>query len=81
MRTIDAPSGTARATAAVPGINVYFQAAQSINIGTTQTRAQYQFGMRSSDLNQLREYAPLMEARMRRIPAILEEALEKLRRS
>jgi len=61
-----------RATAAVPGINVYFQAAQSINIGTTQSRAQYQFGMRSSDLNQLREYAPLMEARMRRIPAILD---------
>ncbi len=61
-----------RSTAAVPGINVFFQAAQSINIGTTQSRAQYQFGMRSSDLNLLREYAPLMEARMRRIPAILD---------
>ena len=61
-----------RATAAVPGINVFFQPAQSINIGTTQTRAQYQFGMRSSDLNVLREYAPQMEARMRRIPTILD---------
>jgi multidrug efflux pump subunit AcrB len=61
-----------RATAAVPGINVYFQAAQSINISTTQSRAQYQFGMRSSDLNLLREYGPLMEARMRRIPSILD---------
>jgi multidrug efflux pump subunit AcrB len=61
-----------RATAAVPGINIFFQPVQSINIGTTQTRAQYQFGMRSSDLPALREYAPLMEQRMRRIPSIMD---------
>ena len=48
-----------RATAQVPGINIFFQPIQSINIGTTQTRAQYQFGMRSSDLAALRECAPL----------------------
>jgi HAE1 family hydrophobic/amphiphilic exporter-1 len=61
-----------RATASVPGINVYFQPVQSINIGTTQSRAQYQFGMRSSDLDTLREFAPLMEQRMRRIPSIVD---------
>src|SRR5262245_62821610 len=59
-----------RAAAGVPGINIFFQPIQSINIGTTQTRAQYQFGMRSSDLAALREYAPRMEERMRRIPTI-----------
>ncbi|SEO26536.1 hydrophobic/amphiphilic exporter-1, HAE1 family [Rhodospirillales bacterium URHD0017] len=59
-----------RATGAVPGINIFFQPIQSINIGTTQTRAQYQFGMRSSNLTELREYAPRMEERMRRIPTI-----------
>ncbi|MFZ5782175.1 MAG: efflux RND transporter permease subunit [Pseudomonadota bacterium] len=61
-----------RATSQVPGINIYFQPVQSINIGTTQSRAQYQFGMRSSDLAQLREWAPRMEERMRRIPSILD---------
>ncbi|MSP76232.1 MAG: efflux RND transporter permease subunit [Rhodospirillaceae bacterium] len=61
-----------RATATVPGINIFFQAVQSINIGTTQTRAQYQFGMRSSDLAALRELAPRVEERMRRIPTILD---------
>ena len=61
-----------RVTASVPGINIYFQPVQSINIGTTQTRATYQFGMRSSDLAALREYAPLMEERMRRIPTIMD---------
>jgi HAE1 family hydrophobic/amphiphilic exporter-1 len=59
-----------RATSTVPGINVFFQPVQSINIATTQTRAQYQFGMRSSDLAVLRDYAPRMEERMRRIPTI-----------
>ncbi len=61
-----------RAAATVPGINIYFQSVQSINIATTQTRAQYQFGMRSSDLASLRHYAPLMEERMKRIPIILD---------
>src|ERR1044072_7881156 len=59
-----------RSTSGGPGINVFLQSIQSINIGTTQTRAQYQFGMRSSNLTELRDYAPRMEERMRRIPTI-----------
>ncbi len=61
-----------RSTGTVPGINIFYQPIQSINIGTTQTRAQYQFGMRSSNLLELREYAPQMEERMRRLPNILD---------
>jgi len=60
------------ATRTVPGINVFFQPVQSINIGTTASRAQYQFGMRSGNLAELREYAPAMEARMRQIPTIVD---------
>ena len=59
-------------TRSVPGINVFFQPVQSINIGTTASRAQYQFGMRSGDLAALREYAPLVEARMRQLPTVLD---------
>jgi multidrug efflux pump subunit AcrB len=59
-----------RSTASVPGINIFFQPIQSINIATTQSRSQYQFGMRSSDLKSLREFAPLMEERMKRIPTL-----------
>jgi hydrophobe/amphiphile efflux-1 (HAE1) family protein len=59
-----------RATASVPGINIFFQPIQSINIATTQSRSQYQFGMRSSDLKSLREFAPLMEERMKHIPSL-----------
>ncbi|HYC65852.1 MAG TPA: efflux RND transporter permease subunit [Reyranellaceae bacterium] len=59
-------------TRSVPGINIFFQPVQSINIGTTASRAQYQFGMRSGNLAELREYAPQMEARMRQIPTIVD---------
>ena len=61
-----------RVTSTVPGINIFFQPVQSINIATTQSRAEFQFGMRSSDLKQLREYAPRMEERMKRIPTIMD---------
>ncbi len=61
-----------RATAAVPGINIFFQPIQSINIATTLSRAQYQFGMRSSNLLSLREFAPQMEERMRRLSNIID---------
>ncbi len=61
-----------RASSTVPGINIFYQPVQSINIGTTASRAQYQFGMRSSDLAMLREFAPQMEARMRQIPTIVD---------
>jgi hydrophobe/amphiphile efflux-1 (HAE1) family protein len=61
-----------RAAATVPGINTFFQPVQSINIGTTQTRAQYQFGLRSSDLASLHAFAPRMEERMRRLPSLLD---------
>jgi HAE1 family hydrophobic/amphiphilic exporter-1 len=59
-------------TRGVPGINVFFQPVQSINISTTASRATYQFGMRSGNLAELREYAPQMEARMRQIPTIVD---------
>jgi hydrophobe/amphiphile efflux-1 (HAE1) family protein len=61
-----------RATAGVPGINIFFQPVVSINISTTQTRAQYQFGMRSSDLAALRSFAPQMEERMKRLTSIVD---------
>jgi hydrophobe/amphiphile efflux-1 (HAE1) family protein len=59
-----------RTAATVPGINIFFQPVQSINISTTQTRAQYQFGMRSANLAELRSLAPQVEARMRQLTNI-----------
>ncbi len=61
-----------RATAAVPGINAYFQPITSINIGAVQSRSQYQYTLQSTDLEGLRKFAPLLQQRMGSIPGVVD---------
>jgi hydrophobe/amphiphile efflux-1 (HAE1) family protein len=61
-----------RTTANVPGIQAFFQPIQSITVGTVQSRSQYQYMLQSPDLDGLRQYAPLLEAKMRTLPGILD---------
>ncbi|MBM3622019.1 MAG: efflux RND transporter permease subunit [Alphaproteobacteria bacterium] len=61
-----------RSTGQVPGIAVFYQPVQSIIIGTTQSRALYQFTMQSPDLATLQAWAPRIEGRMRSIPGIVD---------
>lgn len=61
-----------QAAGQVPGIQAFFVPIQSINIGTVQSRSQYQFTMQSAELDVLRHYAPQLEARMRQLPGILD---------
>ena len=61
-----------RTTSQVPGISVFYQPVQSIILGTTQSRALYQFTMQSPDLAALQTWAPRIEGRMRSIPGIVD---------
>jgi hydrophobe/amphiphile efflux-1 (HAE1) family protein len=61
-----------RTTAQVPGIQAFFSPIQSIQVGTVQSRAQYQYMLQSADLDALRLYAPQLEARIRTLPGILD---------
>ncbi|NLH80698.1 MAG: acriflavine resistance protein B [Phyllobacteriaceae bacterium] len=61
-----------KATAQVPGINSYFQNVQNINIGTTFSRAQWQYTVQAVDFRELREIAPKLEQAIRRIPGVLD---------
>jgi HAE1 family hydrophobic/amphiphilic exporter-1 len=61
-----------RTAAQVPGIQVFFQPVQSIIIGATQSRSQYQYTLQSPDLEALQAYAPQLEARMREIPGVVD---------
>ncbi len=61
-----------RATSQVPGISIFYQPVQSIILGTTQSRALYQFTMQSPDLAALQTWAPRIEGRMRSIPGIVD---------
>ncbi|TBW34977.1 acriflavine resistance protein B [Siculibacillus lacustris] len=61
-----------KATAAVPGINTYFQNVQNINIGTMSSRAQWQYTIQAADFQELKEIAPKLESRIRQVPGILD---------
>jgi HAE1 family hydrophobic/amphiphilic exporter-1 len=61
-----------RLASEVPGIQIFFVPVQSINVGAVQSRSQYQYTLTSPDLTTLREYAPLVEAKMRTLPGILD---------
>ncbi len=54
--------------AQIPGIQVFLRAAQDINIGAGQPRAQYLYVMRAQDSGQLAEWAEKLTAAMQRDP-------------
>ena len=51
--------------ARVPGISVYLQNPPVIRIGGQLTKSLYQFTMSGTDMNELKEWAPKVEARLR----------------
>ncbi|MBD2682072.1 MULTISPECIES: efflux RND transporter permease subunit [Nostoc] len=52
---------------AVPGIKVFLQNPPAINIGGQQTKAQYQFTLQSPNIQELYQYAPLLENQLRNL--------------
>jgi hydrophobic/amphiphilic exporter-1 (mainly G- bacteria), HAE1 family len=59
-----------RQLAAVPGINVFFQPVQNLNIGVRSARSLYQYTLQSGDLDELYRFGPLLEQEMRRLPVL-----------
>jgi HAE1 family hydrophobic/amphiphilic exporter-1 len=56
--------------ARVPGIQVFLQNPPPIRIGGRLTKGQYQFTLQGPDTNELYQYAPVLEAKMRRLPGL-----------
>ena len=65
-----------RAVAAIPGMTVYFQAAQDIQISTRSSRAQYQYTLVSTDRKELLEWADKLTQALRQSPALRDIASE-----
>jgi len=57
---------------AVPGLTFYPQAIQNLNIGTTQSKAQYQYTLQSGDTERLYAVAPEMRDKIAKIPGLLD---------
>jgi multidrug efflux pump len=65
-----------RDVAGIPGMTVYFQAVQDIQISTRASRAQYQYTLVSTDRDEVLTWADKLTQRLRRSPALRDIASE-----
>jgi hydrophobic/amphiphilic exporter-1 (mainly G- bacteria), HAE1 family len=56
----------------VPGIAIYFQTIQNINLGGRLAKSQYQYTLQSNDTASLYRVAPEMREKVSRIPGLLD---------
>jgi multidrug efflux pump len=61
-----------KASSGVPGARLFMQAIQDVKIGGRSSNAQYQFTLRSPDLALLSQWAPMIQARLRKIKEIVD---------
>jgi HAE1 family hydrophobic/amphiphilic exporter-1 len=56
----------------VPGMQIFFQPIQNINLGGRPSKSQYQYTMQSNDTDSLYRLAPEMRGKMANIPGLLD---------
>jgi HAE1 family hydrophobic/amphiphilic exporter-1 len=56
----------------IPGMKVFVQILPPIRIGGMLTKSLYQFTLQSPDIKELYHYAPLLEAKMREVPGMVD---------
>ena len=60
----------------VPGIQIFFQPIQNINIGGRLAKSQYQYTLQSNDTDALYQIAPEMREKMSKLPALSDVAID-----
>jgi HAE1 family hydrophobic/amphiphilic exporter-1 len=63
--------------AKVPGIQLFVQAAQDLNVGGRSSRTQYQYTLQDSDINELNEWAPKMLTALQKLPSLRDVASDQ----
>jgi hydrophobic/amphiphilic exporter-1 (mainly G- bacteria), HAE1 family len=62
--------------ARIPGVLVFMQPVQNITLGARLTRSEFQYTLQSGDLNELFSYAGQLEARIEKIPGLVDVSSE-----
>jgi hydrophobic/amphiphilic exporter-1 (mainly G- bacteria), HAE1 family len=63
--------------AKVPGIQLFVQAAQDLNVGGRTSRTQYQYTLQDSDISELNEWAPKMLEALQKLPSLRDVASDQ----
>jgi multidrug efflux pump len=66
-----------RKVAVVPGATLFFRANQDIQVGGRFSSSQYQYTLESENLADLQEWAPRVEAMLRRLPGLRDIASDQ----
>ena len=61
---------------AVPGMQIFFQSIQNINLGGRISKSQYQYTMQSNDTETLYQVAPQFRQKISQIPGLLDVATD-----
>jgi hydrophobic/amphiphilic exporter-1 (mainly G- bacteria), HAE1 family len=63
--------------AKVPGIQLFVQAAQDLNVGGRTSRTQYQYTLQDSDISELNEWSPKMLEALQKLPTLRDVASDQ----
>jgi multidrug efflux pump len=66
-----------RKLTSVPGATLFLQAQQDIQIGGRGSSAQYQYTLSDEDLKELNTWAPMLEARARKMPQLADVSTDQ----
>jgi len=59
-----------KATGGVPGINVFYQGQQDLNVGGMMSKTQFQYALRDADMDELNTWAPRVMEKMKELPEL-----------
>ena len=59
-----------KSTSGVPGITMFFQPQQDLNVGGFMSKTQFQYALRDADMDELNEWAPKIMERMKQLPEL-----------
>jgi multidrug efflux pump len=63
--------------ARLPGIKLYLQSAQDLRMGGRSARTQYQYTVQDADLDELKQWAPKVVERLRKLPELKDVATDQ----
>ena len=66
-----------RKLAEVPGVTLFMQAAQDLNVGGRTTRTQYQYTLQDSDIEELNVWAPKLLAELQKLTMLRDVASDQ----
>ncbi|WAC18997.1 multidrug efflux RND transporter permease subunit [Luteolibacter sp. SL250] len=64
-------------TSRIPGVTVFYQARQDLNVGGLLSKTQYQYTLRSANMDELNAWAPRILEKLKKVPELRDVASDQ----